>query len=187
MDTTATQDTGQTKGALPNLPALRSLGSLADRLPCVVIDSREQTPLPIARLPTKRDGLQSGDYSVVGLTELFTVERKSIADLVSCCMKENRERFERELHRLRGFRFKRLLIVGSREDIEAGVYRSQINPAAVMGSLYAWEVRFDIPVVFADTPETAARQVERWAWYFAREQTERINDLLRGTAAPAKD
>jgi hypothetical protein len=32
-----------------------------------------------------------------------------------------RERFERELNRLRGFRFKRLLIIGSEREIRQGV------------------------------------------------------------------
>jgi hypothetical protein len=38
----------------------------------------------------------------------------------ACCMGENRQRFERELHRLRGFRFARLLVVGSEEEILQG-------------------------------------------------------------------
>jgi hypothetical protein len=40
---------------------------------------------------------------VAGLEELFVIERQSIADLVGCCIGESRERFERELHRLRGY------------------------------------------------------------------------------------
>jgi hypothetical protein len=35
-------------------------------------------------------------------------------------MGENRERFERGLHRLRGYKFKRLLMVGSEAEILAG-------------------------------------------------------------------
>jgi len=93
----------------PPLPALRHLGELANRLPTLVIDSREQEPLPIRRLPWCRGGIYTGDYSVVGLETLFSVERKSIADLVDCCVDSNRKRFENELHRLRGFRFRRLL------------------------------------------------------------------------------
>jgi DNA excision repair protein ERCC-4 len=108
---------------------------------------------------------------VAGIEELFAVERKSIPDLVACCAGE-RERFERELHRLRGCRFKRLLIVGTEADILAGRYRSRIVPAAVLGSVCAFEVRYDLPVVFSPTPQAAARLVERWAFYFARECVE---------------
>ena len=168
-------------GALPCLPALHRLGDLADARPCVVIDTREQTPLPIRRLPSIRAGLLTGDYSVAGLECHFTVERKTIPDLVGCCAASNRERFEHELHRLRGFRFRRLLIVGTRADIEAGDYRSAITPAAVLGTLAAFEVRYDCPVVFEPTPEAAARRVECWAWYAAREHVRNANGLLRGT------
>ncbi len=168
---------------LPPLPALRHLGQLADRLPVVVIDTREQTPLPIARLPTIRAGLYSADYSVAGLESFFGIERKSIADLVACCAGSNRERFEHELHRLRGFRFRRLLVIGDRGEIERGEYRSRITPAAVLGTLAAFEVRFDCPVVFEPDPEAGARRVETWAWYAAREHVQSVNNLFRGATA----
>jgi DNA excision repair protein ERCC-4 len=119
------------------------------------------------------------------LTDLFAVERKSIGDLVNCCMGENRQRFERELRRLRGYRFKRLLIVGSRGEIEVMRYHSRISPKAVLGSLSAWEIRFDCPVVYCATPELASREIERWVWYFCRELVESINGLHRATSIQA--
>jgi DNA excision repair protein ERCC-4 len=145
--------------------------------PVVVIDSREQDPLIFQNLASVRGTLYSGDYSISGLEELIAVERKSIADLVACCMGESRERFERELHRLRGFRFKRLLIIGSRGEIELQRYRSRIAPKAVLATLSAFEIRYDCPVVFAPTVVEAALQVERWAFYFAREMTEIVNKM----------
>lgn len=163
---------------LPALPALRSLGDLADMRPTIIVDTREQTPLVFHRLPSVRGTLTSGDYSVRGLEDLFAVERKSIPDLVSCCVGENRERLERELHRLRGFRFARLLIVGSHSAIERGEYRSRITPAAVLHSLCAWEARY-LPVVFLPTPEAAGAQVEAWAYWFSREVVQGANELLR--------
>ena len=161
------------------LPALHSLGDLAGVRPVIICDTREQTPLPFARLAVERGTLTSGDYSFRGGEELFAVERKSVADLTACCQGANRERFERELHRLRGFRFKRLLIVGSREEIEQGEYVSQIKPQAVLATLKAFEVRFDIPVAFAASPADAGRLVEEWAFWFAREVVENANALAR--------
>jgi DNA excision repair protein ERCC-4 len=111
----------------------------------------------------------------------FCRRTQRIGDLIGCCVGEQRDRFERELHRLRGFRFKRLLIVGDRSSIEGGYYRSRISPLSVLGSLSAWEIRFDIPVVFVDTAEAAALEVERWCWYFCREHVENCNGLLRAT------
>jgi DNA excision repair protein ERCC-4 len=102
------------------LPALRSLGDLADASPILLVDSREQDPLRFEHLASQTVALQSGDYSLLGASELFGVERKTVADFVGCCVGDNRDRFARELHRLRGFRFKRLLIVGTEADIKAG-------------------------------------------------------------------
>jgi DNA excision repair protein ERCC-4 len=161
------------------LPALRDL---TDARPVIVVDTREQDPLIFSRFESVPGTLISGDYSVRGLEQLFAVERKSIDDLVGCCLGENRSRFERELHRLRGFRFKRLLIVGSRGLIETQRYHSRISPKSVLGSLNAWEVRFDCPIVFSATPEVAAADIERWAWYFAREMVETVNAMSRAAS-----
>lgn len=140
----------------------------ASMQPVIVIDTREQEPLAFLNLPSRTGGLFTGDYSVAGLEGVFSVERKSIPDLVACSTAE-RDRFERELHRLRGYRFKRLLIVGSEADVLAGNYRSRANPRSILGSVHAFEVRYDVPVLWIADPEAAALQVERWAYYFASE------------------
>ncbi len=136
--------------------------------PILIIDTREQTPLLFQRLACQRGTLLSGDYSFLGGEELFSVERKSIDDLVGCCAGENRKRFERELHRLRGFWFARLLIVGSEEDVEAHRYRSEINPKSVLHTVKAFEARY-VPVVWEPSAQKAAELVESWAYWVARE------------------
>ena len=161
------------------LPALRCLGDLADVRPVIVIDTREQDPLPFARLASERGTLQTGDYSAKGLEELFAVERKTVPDLVACCMGENRDRFFRELHRLRGYRFKRLLVIGERAAITRGEYRSAVTPKAVLATLAVIEARFDVPVVFEATPEAGGFRIEAWAFWFARELIETVNTLAR--------
>src|SRR5690606_8361398 len=68
------------------LPALRCLGELADVRPTIVVDTREQQPLPFSRLKSERGTLATGDYSFRGGEEVFAIERKSVADLVGCCV-----------------------------------------------------------------------------------------------------
>jgi ERCC4-type nuclease len=137
-------------------------------LPVIIVDSREQAPLMFKHLPARPGPLTTGDYSIVGAEELFSIERKSIPDLVSSCTTE-RERFERELHRLRGFQFARLLIVGSEAEIQDHRYRSNAMPKAILHSLWAFEARYGVPVVFVPDVDRAAALVERWAFWFARE------------------
>jgi DNA excision repair protein ERCC-4 len=170
---------------LPALPALRSLGDLADARPIILIDSREQDPLQFEHLASQTSTLQSGDYSLLGASELFSVERKTVADFVGCCVGDNRDRFARELHRLRGFHFKRLLIIGTESEIREGKYRSNIKPQSVLGTLSAFEVRYEVPVVFCATPQIAACQIERWCFYFARQLVESVNELRRGVGSAA--
>ena len=134
----------------------------------IIVDSREQTPLSFPEgVEVERGGLYTGDYTAKGLERHLSIERKSIADLVGS-LTSGRERFERELHRLRGYHFKRLLVIGSREEIVAGNYRSKASPRSILGSLDAFEVRYDVPVVFADEVE-GARLVCKWCHYYLRE------------------
>ncbi len=70
----------------------------------IVVDSREQLPFSF-KGHTCYEGttvttgtLNTGDYSLEGLTSFVAVERKSLPDLVMCLGKE-RERFVRELER----------------------------------------------------------------------------------------
>ena len=168
---------------LPLLQPLKTkLPDLAGKLPRIIVDTREQTPLVFTRLASEVSGLNTGDYSFCGGETYMAVERKSVPDLVGCCMGVDRARFERELHRLRGFKFKRLLVVGTPEEIAGHQYRSRIEPDAVINTLAALEVRYEVPVVFAATPDDAALWVEQWACWCAREIITEANHLARRMA-----
>jgi DNA excision repair protein ERCC-4 len=134
--------------------------------PIIITDTREQRPLTFQHLASEPGALQSGDYSIRGLEHDFAIERKSIADLCQSVTR-GRERFERELLRLRGFHFARVLIVGSPHEVQATAH----NAKAVFSSLTAMETRWNVPVVWEPSPELAARLVERWVWFFWRERS----------------
>lgn len=165
---------------LPPLQPLKTkLPDLSGKLPRIIVDTREQTPLVFTRLASEVSGLTTGDYSFSGGETYMAVERKSVADLVGCCTGVDRARFERELHRLRGFKFKRLLVVGYAYEITEHQYRSRLDPEAVMGTLAAFEVRYEVPIVFAANAEDAALWVEQWACWCAREIITEANHLAR--------
>jgi DNA excision repair protein ERCC-4 len=136
--------------------------------PTILIDTREQTPLTFSKLENKMETLTTGDYSLSGFESSFAIERKTISDLIGS-LTQGRERFMREIARMTGMKFCRLLIVGTRQEIQAGDYRSQANPRAILASLAAIEAK-GVPVVFAATASEAAALIESWAVYFYREQ-----------------
>lgn len=136
----------------------------AVELPRLIIDTREQLPLSFPHLEAVQGTLTTGDYSIEGLQSLFAVERKSVPDLVGS-LTQGRERFFRELERLRGMQFARLLVIGRPVDLSAHLNRRAVKLDSILGSLAAIDSRL-VPVVWAATPEKAAAMVERWACYF---------------------
>ena len=147
------------------------------QMPVILVDTCEQTPLTFANCPSETATLATGDYSIMGFEDEFTVERKSLDDLVGSCTND-RERFERELVRMRGYYFRRLLIVGTVEDVEAHRYRSRAEPKEILASVTAFEIRYGMPVAFCQTPAAAALQIERWAYYFFREKLKTATELV---------
>lgn len=133
-------------------------------LPELLVDSREKKPLVFEHLPYRSCSLRTGDYSIRGLESRFTVERKSMPDLIGT-LSQRRDSFMAEIERMLGFDFRRLIIVGERDELERVLSRRCISKSAVFGSLAAIDAR-GVPVVWCVSPEQAARQIECWAWYY---------------------
>ncbi len=112
----------------------------------IVVDTREQRPYQFPGAVVK--ALPTGDYSIVGLTDRVTIERKSKADAYSS-LGQGRARFRRELERLALFDYAAIVV----EDTVPGFLRrpphSKMNARSAMGSLLAWSVRYRVPVFFA--------------------------------------
>ena len=83
--------------------------------PVVLVDTREQIPLPLWEQHSNWIGaekvatLKTGDYSIEGMEKLLALERKSMADIISSTM-VSRERFITNCGRLAKFKYKALLI-----------------------------------------------------------------------------
>jgi hypothetical protein len=138
----------------------------------IVIDSREQAPFTfeharysgtVAEVGT----LDTGDYSLGGLTDRVAVERKSLSDLVACLGRE-RERFERELQRAVALDAFAVAIEASWSELAGGRYRSQLNPHSACQSVLAFTARYRIPFLFCGSRAGA----EYACWGFLRQYLE---------------
>ncbi|OLN30693.1 ERCC4-type nuclease [Desulfovibrio sp. DV] len=131
----------------------------------IVIDSREQAPFHFHGYDAEvaPGTLQAGDYSLYGLESLVAVERKSLSDLVACLGRE-RERFERELERLRGFESAAVVVESPMADLALGQYRSALNPKAAYESVVAFMCRYRLTFYFAQD----RRGAERFTYSFLR-------------------
>jgi ERCC4-type nuclease len=117
----------------------------------IVVDTREQIPFDFvgcgcdAVVTVKK--LTTGDYSVAGLEDQITIERKSLAYLYGSCGKNGRERFEREIVRMAKFRYAAIVVEEQWGDILCRPpVRSKLPSKCLLASLMAWSVRFGIQI-----------------------------------------
>lgn len=139
------------------------------RFPGIVVDTREQAPWHFGETPTTIGTLASGDYSVAGHETKIAIERKSLPDLVASVTRE-RDRFWRELGRLRDYDFAAVVVEADMGHALAGAYRSRAVPWSVITSTLAITADFGIAVVWGSDARNAARVAEwllRRAWSHA--------------------
>ena len=137
----------------------------------VIIDTREQLPYNFT-LESTRGALKTGDYSLVGLESVVSIERKSLDDFVGC-ITAGRDRFEKELSRADSLERFWVVIEANLTAIEKGLYRSRVNPESVLGTLAAWSNRHKVSFIFADNRQAGQKMTERllkhaWLDYLKR-------------------
>ena len=117
--------------------------------PTILVDTREQTPLDI-RSPFEVTGLPIGDYGVKGFSDwnnpAFIVERKTLDDLVAS-LTSGRERFMREIEKMRQFKFAVIIVEAYESEILRWDYQSKATPQSILQSLAAIQVRAGVHVI----------------------------------------
>ena len=116
----------------------------------IIIDTREQQPFSFSKweVSTMRATLETGDYSLMGFEDRAAIERKSLDDLISCFIGDNRTRFEKELIRGRRLDLFSVVVEATLEDIAQGRFKSQMKPQAALQTLAAFNVRHGTPFMF---------------------------------------
>ena len=96
----------------------------------ILIDSREQLPFTFERYQaeTEQATLPVADYSLPSFEDRVAIERKELNDIIACLMNGNRERFERELAKLRFYDLAAVVVEASLEDVSEGRFRSEMKP-----------------------------------------------------------
>ncbi|HAL92386.1 MAG TPA: hypothetical protein DCM68_05110 [Verrucomicrobia bacterium] len=148
----------------------------------VVCDSREQLPFGFAGLPaTVTVGtLEAGDYSIRGFERRVAVERKSLQDLVGCLGAE-RDRFERELVRLRGYDAAAVVVEEPMAALRAGHYRGRLDPEAAWQSILAFSMRYRVPFIFCRDRAEAEQVTYHTLRHFARDRWRELQALHGGS------
>lgn len=134
--------------------------------PIVIIDTREQAPFTFERFPnwigdTRRDTVAVGDYTIAGMEDILTLERKSLEDAIGT-LTHNRERFIRQCEKMSKIKYKAIIIEASYEDVKTpytfSAEYSSAHPNGIAGSLDAIEARFGIPVIYSSRHKSLAEE-----------------------------
>lgn len=166
----------------PKADSRRGL-SVTTPLP-ILADSREQAPFTFAGFPCTVEvvTLATGDYSVAGFAARIAVERKSLPDLVGC-LGRDRERFQRELERLRGYDAAAVVCESPLVELRQHRYASRLDAEAAWQSCLAFMQRFRVPFIFAAGREDAEAATFDFLRHFARDRWKELQ-ALRPDKAP---
>ena len=141
-----------------------------------LIDTREQLPLCLDPLRTERATLTTGDYTARGFENEICIERKSLDDLLACVGRE-RQRFDRELHRMLAFPIRVLLVEATWDDLDRGDWRSQLTVSQVAGSLVGWSA-MGLQINLVGTHKRAGVYASRLLYTVARRRYEQLRALF---------
>ena len=149
----------------------------------IIQDSREQAPYAFnapryAGTIVEVGTLQTGDYSLAGLTDRIALERKSLSDLCGT-LAAGRQRFQRECERGRGLQYFGLIIEASMDDVRRHNYRSQMTPQSLLQTLAAWSIRYGLHVHWCGSREGGEYMVHSLLGKFLKEQQTRLAALVR--------
>ena len=142
----------------------------------IVVDSREQRPYEF-QTPSEIGPLAVGDYSLVGLENHISIERKELGDLINC-LTQDRDRFERELYKGRALDYFAVVIEASLSDLANGRYRSKMLPKSAIQSLLAFSIRYRLPIFFCENRGYGQRLTESLLCKYAREIEKKARLIL---------
>lgn len=159
----------------------------------ILVDTREQlSKRAEARYssfgsPYKRATLNYGDYTynatlpggtnILDISDtiqpLCAVERKMDLDELAQCFTHSRARFEREFKRAKenGARIYLLVENANWENLINGKYRSRFNSKAFIASVIAWQIRYDLQLLFCKE-ETSGQLIKEILYRDLKERLE---------------
>jgi DNA excision repair protein ERCC-4 len=109
-----------------------------------------------------------------GFEDRVSIERKSLNDLVGCLTGKDRGRFERELARGGHYEFFAVVVEASLDDLAHGRYKSQMKPHGAAQSLFAFQVRYRLSIVWAGNRNRAEYVTYSFLEKYLREIRERF-------------
>jgi len=119
----------------------------------IIQDTREKKPWTFEATGSVQDvkveKLDTGDYSIEGMEDIFFVERKASVEEVYISLGVQWERFRKEMERAKPYKYKFLVIEATMREIYRGTRYSKMTGKFIMARLLHIEQEYGVRVVFA--------------------------------------
>lgn len=136
----------------------------------IIIDTREQKPLSFFHEDVGeciRGTIKTGDYTIVGLEDKLTIERKGA--ILEFYKNITEKRFWNEMERMSAYKYKFLLLEFSLANIMSFPYgcglskenmkKLKITYKFLLKCIYRIQVEYGVHVVFGEDRETATQLI----------------------------
>jgi len=154
----------------PPLPVVPERGGTALRTPkpVLIADTREQNPFNFYRFrgwfsEIKSKALKVGDYSIEGLEQHCTVERKDLPDLIRS-FTSDRSVFVNRLRQMAAYPQRLLVVTSSLSQVKSKYAHTGTNPNKITQSLVAMLAGLGVPFLCTDTHELGAEIVASYLY-----------------------
>jgi len=135
-------------------------------LPLIIRDSREKPHCGWKWNKTKQISgtevatLKYGDYSIAGLEDIVSIERKgSASEFLNNILTIDNKRFEKELKQLALFKYAYIICEFQLEDIQKAVKfvppfkRKYFTTSRILGAIASLTIKYNIPIFFTGKPK----------------------------------
>lgn len=154
----------------PALPVVAERGGTQIHAPkaTVIVDTREQKPFSFARFRgwlqgIHRKALKVGDYSIAGLEDDCTVERKDLPDLIHS-FTSDRAGFIKRLRLMSRYPHRLLMVTAPLSVVKSRYGAFSIDPNRITQSLIAALVGAEVPFLCVDSHELGAEIVASYLY-----------------------
>ena len=121
----------------------------------IIVDSREQSPWFSSKESITK-GLKTGDYSLAGFEEKFSLERKSLMDLYGTLGKGH-SRFKKELERAKSLEYFAILVEGDYDEFRTKqfpkAYHTKMRGYVIASIMSTISIKYNIPIFFCSDPK----------------------------------
>jgi ERCC4-type nuclease len=175
--------------APPVLPVVAERGGTQLRAPkaTLLVDTREQLPYKFSRFRgwfsgVKKKALKVGDYSIEGMEDEVTVERKDLPDLLQS-FTTCRGVFVARLRKMADYPHRLLVVTASLSEVKSSYGGVSIDPNRITQSLIATLAGTGVPFICTETHELGAEitasylyQIHLYHWLEQQGEGRRLVD-----------